>query len=174
MFLTPSSRLYRDSEGLEPGKVSSAELAFTTIIKENEIRRSEERRSKHGGSGGLTSKLYALLKPTGWKPMLILFLLFLFQQFSGIYITLFYAVTWFEEVGADFDPYIASILVGLTRFLCSMVNTWLLRRFKRRALCMISSLGMAACMAVSGYFTMRINVEGDTTGNWVSVLLYMK
>ncbi|XP_003424448.1 facilitated trehalose transporter Tret1-2 homolog isoform X3 [Nasonia vitripennis] len=154
------------------GKVSAAEAAFTTIMKENEIKLSEQRRSKHGGA---VQKLRALLRPTGWKPMLILFLFFLFQQFSGIYITLFYAVTWFEEVGAGFDPYIASILVGLTRFFCSMVNTWLLRRFRRRILCIVSSLGMAVCMTVSGYFTMRITA-GDKTGNWVPVaclLLYV-
>jgi facilitated trehalose transporter len=154
---------------LDVGKIPASEIAFTTIMKENEIKLSEQRHSKHGG--GATMKFRALLKPTGWKPMLILFLLFLFQQFSGIYITLFYAVTWFEEVGAGFDPYMASILVGLTRFFCSMVNTWLLRRYRRRILCIISSLGMAVCMTVSGYFTMKIS-GGDKSGNWVSFILF--
>ncbi|XP_023288156.1 facilitated trehalose transporter Tret1 [Orussus abietinus] len=154
------------------GKISAAEAQFTTIMKENEIKLSDQRRSKHGG---LSTKLRAFLKPTGWKPMCILFFFFLFQQFSGIYITLFYAVTWFQEVGAGMDSYLASILVGLTRFLCSMVNTWLLRRYKRRPLCIISSLGMAACMIVSGYFTLQVK-KGDTSGNWVPVaclLLYV-
>lgn len=73
----------------------------------------------------------------------------------------------FQEVGAGVDEYIASILVGLTRFLCSMVNTWLLRRYKRRSLCIISSIGMALCMIVSGYFTLNIK-NGDRSGYWVS------
>lgn len=157
---------------VKQGKVSPADYHFTTIMKENEIKLSEQRRSKHGG---ISTKFRAFLKPTGWKPMTILFLFFLFQQFSGIYITLFYAVTWFEELGADVNSYIAAILVGLTRFFCSMVNTWLLRRYKRRPLCIISSLGMAVCMVVSGYYTMRIN-NGDSTGNWIPVvclLLYV-
>lgn len=34
--------------------------------------------------------------PTGYKPLFILFFLFFFQQFAGIYITIFYAVTFFE------------------------------------------------------------------------------
>ncbi|XP_058794243.1 facilitated trehalose transporter Tret1-like [Phymastichus coffea] len=155
------------------GKVSPAEAAFTTICKENEIRLSEQRRSHRKGPAG---KLRAFLKPTGWKPMLILFLLFTFQQFSGIYITLFYAVTWFTEIDASFNPYLASVFVGLTRFLCSMVNTWLLRRFKRRVLCICSSIGMAACMGVSGYFTMRILQYNDRSATWVPVvclLLYV-
>ncbi|XP_029050610.1 facilitated trehalose transporter Tret1-like isoform X2 [Osmia bicornis bicornis] len=154
------------------GKVSAADAQYITIVKENEIKLSEQRKSKHGG---VSTKLRGFLKPTGWKPITILFLLFSFQQFSGIYITLFYAVTWFQEVGSGVDEYIASILVGVTRFLCSMVNTWLLRRYKRRALCMISSLGMALCMTVSGYFTYQIK-SGDRSGYWVPVvclLLYV-
>ncbi|XP_076634429.1 facilitated trehalose transporter Tret1 isoform X1 [Colletes latitarsis] len=148
------------------GKVSAAEAQLTTIMKEKEIKLNEQRKSKHGG---LSNKMRAFLKPTGWKPMTILFLFFFFQQFSGIYITLFYAVTWFQEVGAGVNEYLASILVGVTRFLCSMVNTWLLRRYQRRPLCIVSSLGMAACMTVSGYFTLLIR-DGDRSGYWVPVL----
>ncbi|KAL0107114.1 hypothetical protein PUN28_015566 [Cardiocondyla obscurior] len=153
-------------------KTSVAEVQFINIMKENEIKLNEQRRSKHSST---SNKWRGFLKPTGWKPMAILFLLFSFQQFSGIYITLFYAVTWFQEVGAGVDAYMASILVGLTRFLCSMVNTWLLRRYKRRSLCIISSFGMALCMIVSGYFTLNIK-NGDRSGYWVPVaclLLYV-
>ncbi|XP_017798520.1 PREDICTED: facilitated trehalose transporter Tret1-like [Habropoda laboriosa] len=148
------------------GKVSAAEAQYTTIVKENEIKLSERRNSKHGG---VSAKLRAFLKPTGWKPITILILFFFFQQFSGIYITLFYAVTWFQEVGSGVDEYVASILVGVTRFLCSMVNTWLLRRYKRRPLCIVSSVGMALCMIVSGYYTYLIK-NGDRSGYWVPVL----
>lgn len=43
-----------------------------------------------------SSKWAGFLKPTGYKPMIVLFWLFLIQQFSGIYITLFFAVTFFQ------------------------------------------------------------------------------
>lgn len=42
------------------------------------------------------SKWAGFFRPTGYKPMIVLFFLFLIQQFSGIYITLFYAVTFFQ------------------------------------------------------------------------------
>lgn len=84
-------RLYKTET--TQGKVSIAESQFNTIMKENEIKLNEQRRSKYGS---VSIKLRGFLKPTGWKPMAILFLLFTFQQFSGIYITLFYAVTWFQ------------------------------------------------------------------------------
>lgn len=153
------NKMYRYEEG-------KAFAQFHQIRKENEIKVSEQRRSKHGS---FSNKMRGFLKPTGWKPIMILFLLFSFQQFSGIYITLFYAVTWFQEVGAGVDEYKASILVGVTRFFCSMVNTWLLRRYKRRQLCIVSALGMALCMSVSGYFTYLIK-NGDRSGYWVPVL----
>lgn len=162
--------LYKNEKS--QGKTPVIEAQFTTIMKENEIKLNEQRRSKHGNA---FNKWRGFLKPTGWKPMTILFFFFSFQQFSGIYITLFYAVTWFQETGAGVDEYLASILVGLTRFLCSMVNTWLLRRYKRRALCIISSFGMATCMTISGYFSLNIK-NGDHSGYWVPVfclLLYV-
>lgn len=46
--------------------------------------------------GFKNSKWAGFLKPTGYKPMIMLFWLFLIQQFSGIYITLFFSVTFFQ------------------------------------------------------------------------------
>lgn len=44
------------------------------------------------------SKWAGFFRPTGYKPMILLFFFFLIQQFSGIYITLFYAVTFLEVI----------------------------------------------------------------------------
>lgn len=117
------------------------------------------------------------LKPTGYKPLIILFGLFFFQQFSGIYITLFYSVTFFEvseefyrctclnhnifyilfqETGSSVNAYLASTLIGTVRFTMSCINTYMLRTFHRRPLIMISGLGMCLCMLFSGFFTMWI------------------
>lgn len=121
------------------------------------------------------SKWAGFLKPTGYKPMFVLFCFFLIQQFSGIYITLFFAVTFFQEAGTTLDPFHASIYVGVTRFVMSLMNGWLLKRFKRRHLIMVSSLGMAACMFVSGWVTYWIK-QGQTGIGWIPVacvLLYV-
>lgn len=48
------------------------------------------------GNSNTLKKLKGFLKPTGYKPIILLIGLFFFQQFAGIYITLFYAVTFFE------------------------------------------------------------------------------
>jgi facilitated trehalose transporter len=115
------------------------------------------------------------LKPTGYKPLLILIGLFLMQQFSGIYITLFHSVRFFESVGSPMNAYLASVLLSAVRLVMSIVDTYLLRTFSRRSLIMTSGLGMACCMLLSGLFTMWIH-DGTTTMLWVPVtalLLYV-
>lgn len=53
-----------------------------------------------------------------------------------------------------------------------MVNTWLLRRYKRRVLCIISAIGMSICMGISGYFTLQIqqNYFDNPSANLVPVI----
>lgn len=51
--------------------------------------------------GFQASRWAAFFRPTGYKPMIILFFLFLIQQFSGIYITLFYAVTFMQVMSKN-------------------------------------------------------------------------
>lgn len=83
-----------------------SEMHLQILIRENEARRQEKMRSaskasfaeyKQQQQGFFKNKtIREFLKPTGYKPMIVLFFLFLIQQFSGIYITLFYAVTFFK------------------------------------------------------------------------------
>lgn len=198
-----------------------SEMHLQILIRESETRRNEKMQSASKASFGECKQrkgffknktILEFLKPTGYKPMMVLFFLFLIQQFSGIYITLFYAVTYFEvrredkapymhahgcynynsfvdnnyynssfnsishssftilqEIKTKINPYIASIFVGMVRLIMSILNAWLLKRFKRRPLVMVSAAGMAACMFVSGWFTLWI-MQGTTTHNWVPVV----
>jgi hypothetical protein len=122
-----------------------------------------------------------------------LFFLFLIQQFSGIYITLFFSVTFLQvivvwwhfdplvgsvlqilhqlqDIGAGgIDPFVASIFLGVVRFIMSCLNAFLLKRFKRRFLVMLSSFCMAVCMFISGSCTIWIR-EGATYLVWVPVV----
>lgn len=126
-------------------------------------------------TSGFMGRLAGLGRPTGFKPLLVLFGLFFFQQFSGVYTTLFYSVELFKDVGSSMDPSMATILVGLMRLIMSFFITALLGRFGRRPLCMLSACGMAVCMVVSGCTTWYIN-DGREGMSWlpvVCVLLYV-
>ncbi|CAH0548563.1 unnamed protein product [Brassicogethes aeneus] len=147
---------------------SLAELQLNQLQKEHQQKLEDQARN---GDGGLV-KIKAFLKPTAYKPLIILFGLFFFQQFSGIYITLFYSVSFFQEVGSTINPYLASVLIGAVRFFMSMVNTYMLKTFRRRPLVMTSAVGMTACMAISGLFTSWI-LSGKSDQRWVPVALLL-
>uniref|UniRef100_A0A6E8W0L2 MFS domain-containing protein n=1 Tax=Anopheles coluzzii TaxID=1518534 RepID=A0A6E8W0L2_ANOCL len=160
------------------GRIEDAARSLRFLYKkypqpEHTVRAGSQKNvNRHGQQ---QSKLRGFLKPTGYKPMIILFWFFLIQQFSGIYITLFFAVTFIQDVGTEVNAFTASIFVGLTRFSMSLLNAWLLKRFPRRQLVMVSTTGMAICMFVSGLFTLWIK-EGTTTLTWIPVvglLLYV-
>lgn len=62
----------------------------------NRMKNSSKADFQTKGSSWRSSKYAGFLKPTGYKPLFVLFWLFLIQQYSGIYITLFYSVTFFQ------------------------------------------------------------------------------
>ncbi|CAG9814796.1 unnamed protein product [Phaedon cochleariae] len=148
---------------------SYAELQLNLLQKEHEAKLEEQARK---GEFGMKSKLMEFLKPTGYKPMLILLGLFFFQQFSGIYIMLFYSVTFFQAMGSTMNPYLASIFIAAVRMLMSCANTYMLRTFSRRPLVMASGLGMCLCMTFSGLFTKWV-IEGSCDQTWIPVLLLL-
>lgn len=79
--------------------------------------------------GFSNSKWAGFFRPTGYKPMIVLFFLFLIQQFSGIYITLFYAVTFFQ-VSHTRKP-ITNFILHTSKFNCAIiiiVNNKLLKK----------------------------------------------
>lgn len=71
---------------------SLADMHLRVLIRENEKRIAENVQA----DGKQQSKWAGFRKPTGYKPLVILFFLFLIQQFSGIYITLFFSVTFLQ------------------------------------------------------------------------------
>jgi facilitated trehalose transporter len=76
----------------------------------------------------------------------------------------------FKDCGADsIDPFLSSIFLGLVRFMMSLLNAWLLKKFKRRFLIMLSSFFMAVCMFLSGACTILI-AEGAKYLSWVPVV----
>ena len=65
-----------------------------------------------GGAGAqavsFTQTLAAFRYPGAYKPFIILLLVFIFQQLSGSYAVIFYAVTLFKNIGVSTSPYIQS------------------------------------------------------------------
>lgn len=80
------------------------------------------------------------------KPFFIMIFFFFVMQFSGVNAVAFYTVTILDDMGSGLDAFVATNIIGLVRVVMSVVACILARRFGRRPLSVISSLGAAATL----------------------------
>jgi len=115
--------------------------------------------------------------PEAYKPMLILFLLFLLQQLSGCYVIIFYAISVFREMSGTFDESFnkhgALVMLGIIRFVINIATVFCSRKYGRRVLCILSGIGMAISMFLSGMY-MHFAVCYDENGNTEDTMVGQK
>lgn len=90
----------------------------------------------------------------------------MFQQLSGAYVIIFYAVNLFLKIGGDFEginEYGALLLLGILRFLMTIVAAVCSRSFGRRTLMFVSGLGMALTTLTAGIVLYLKNLNMDVT-----------
>jgi MFS family permease len=88
----------------------------------------------------------SLAKPSVYKPLITLLILFMLQQLSGGYVLIFYTINIFRNLGSAFvtsvDENLASLLLGLIRLLMAIVAAFLSQKFNRKTLLYVSTIGM--------------------------------
>ncbi|XP_055374142.1 facilitated trehalose transporter Tret1-2 homolog [Condylostylus longicornis] len=87
-----------------------------------------------------------LKKPEVWKPLSIMVIFFAFQQFSGTFVLIVYAVQFAIEAGVTIDPLLCAMFIGLTRLLTTFLVGYILDKWGRRPSAIMSGFGMAICM----------------------------
>ncbi|GAB1859081.1 Solute carrier family 2, facilitated glucose transporter member 8 [Camponotus japonicus] len=83
-----------------------------------------------------------LIKKSSLVPFVIMVSFFFFQQFSGIYVVIYNAVGIMDKSGIQIDPYIGAILIGVARFIATLVVAGLAKKFGRRFPSIISGIGI--------------------------------
>ncbi|XP_018318557.1 facilitated trehalose transporter Tret1-like isoform X2 [Agrilus planipennis] len=95
-------------------------------------------------------------RPSVYKPLIILILLFTIQQLSGAYVIIFYAVDLFREIGGNFekgiDEYVALVLLGVIRFVMAILSSMFSKRVGRRPLLFVSGMGMCLTSLIAGLY----------------------
>lgn len=88
-----------------------------------------ERMTKIDGKGAVetAARWYEMYRrPDVFRPLQILIMLFIFQQLSGAYVIVFYAVNIFIKIGGNFgqgiNEYGALVMMGTIRFVMSIVT----------------------------------------------------
>ncbi|XP_015116781.1 facilitated trehalose transporter Tret1-2 homolog [Diachasma alloeum] len=117
--------------------------------------------------GSLRSYIEALKSPTVYKPICLLLVILLVQQLSGAYVVIFYGISVFREIGGTFgnglNEYGALVLLGIIRFIMSIITSVLSRKIGRRVLSITSGLGMAFSMFFSAMLIFLTSVCGEAT-----------
>ena len=86
-------------------------------------------KSAGGGKSSSLGETLALFKrPAAYKPFLILLFVFIFQQLSGSYAVIFYAVNVFRDIGVSTNPYIPTIITGIIRITGALIGTALVKK----------------------------------------------
>lgn len=115
-------------------------------IEYNELLNSQTKKEK------CKIESSAYIRSSTLKPFFILIVLFLCQEISGIYTILYYAVIFFKDSNVQLDEYVASIIVGVIRFVMSIIAAFLIKKFARKKLCLISATGMAISMLITASY----------------------
>lgn len=100
-------------------------------------------------------------------PILLAFLLAMFNQLSGINFVFYYATRIMEEAGMTAETARASgIILGLVNFIFTFVGLYLIDRMGRRSLMYIGSIGYIVFLSLVSYafFT-------GATGGWVVAMI---
>lgn len=77
------------------------------------------------GDANFEQWLKRFTRPRVYRPFVVLIALFLFQQISGPYVIIFYAIDLFVKIGRScgdqISEYGAMLLMGILRFILSIV-----------------------------------------------------
>ncbi|KAJ8686396.1 hypothetical protein QAD02_022190 [Eretmocerus hayati] len=82
------------------------------------------------------------------EPLVIMLFFFFFQQFSGIFAVVYYAVDVSRDAGLTIDGYLGAILIGLTRLIGSLALAFVSEKLGRRFPAIVSGVGMTLFMAI--------------------------
>lgn len=110
-----------------------------------------------GMMGKVKNTASEFTKRSSLLPLSLLMTIFLFQQLSGTYPIIFYAVQIFQSIGGNFGAGLnedsATILLGIIRFVTSILTAGLSRSYGRRSLLIFSGVGMTLSgLATAIYF----------------------
>ena len=118
---------------------SATDAELADILETVKISRNSKPRS-------LKEMFFYCKRGAVCKPLIILMIFFALQELSGIYIILYYAIDFFHKVGAFYDDYLASIMVGFLRFLASILGAICIQNFRRKTMATTSGLLMTIAM----------------------------
>ncbi|XP_011503455.1 PREDICTED: facilitated trehalose transporter Tret1-like isoform X2 [Ceratosolen solmsi marchali] len=101
---------------------------------------------------GFYEIVVALVQPNALKPFLLLFLYFLIYQWTGTNAVTFYAVDIVAISGIQLNKYFVTVFFGVIRLISTIAACIACRRYGRRPMTLISSIGCGITMIGLGIY----------------------
>ncbi|KAK9293442.1 hypothetical protein QLX08_011619 [Tetragonisca angustula] len=112
-----------------------------------------------------------MAKRSAMLPFVIMIGYFFFQQFSGIFVIVYYAVNIVQSAGVTIDPNLGAVLIGLTRLLGSILVACVSKKLGRRKPSIVSGAAMTIFMgALSVYLLAKDKGYAINDGGLVPVI----
>ncbi|XP_072934062.1 uncharacterized protein [Epargyreus clarus] len=99
------------------------------------------------------------------RSLFITFTLGAFQQTSGVAVVLFFATTIFDLAGSTIDPNIATIIIGVTRLVSSLIAPTFVERSGRKILLLISMAACSISLSVLGVYFHLDKIKSPVAGS---------
>lgn len=117
---------------------------------------------------GFREIVTALVQPNAMRPFLILFLYFLIYQWTGTNAVTFYAVDIVALSGIKLDKYLVTVGLGALRLASTIVACIACRKYGRRPMTLISSVGCGIAMVALGTYIWLQKYLSDHA--WIPIL----
>lgn len=117
---------------------------------------------------GKVSFFLNFFKPAVWKPFTIFAIFSFFQQQSGYNVIIYYAVTFFDNLGSDLrDSHLLSIVFASISIVGSVILVLIVHKFNRVTLLVLSGLGMSLTMGIGA---LSLTLSFLEPYKWISVV----
>lgn len=128
---------------------SRVQIEVENLVKRKGVKINTEKKPL---SQQISRKFQFLMKPYCLKPLLIVFVYFFFQQASGIFVIVFYAINIVQSAEITINSYLTIVIIALVRFVSTMFASALSKKFGKRPLSIWSGTSMGLCLfALVGY-----------------------